>query len=63
MNKEIAPATSTTSPKNEDLFGSGSGWNGPGCMQFALWSKWAPYIQELIKPQALYQGELEDSLF
>ena len=31
MNKEIAPATSPTTTKNEDLFGMGSGWNGPGC--------------------------------
>lgn len=63
MDKELAPATSATTTKNEDLLGIGSGWNGPGCFQFALWSKWAPYISELVKPEALYMGEVEDSLF
>jgi hypothetical protein len=54
MDKELAPATSPTTTKNEDLLGMGSGFNGPGCFQFALWSKWAPYISELMTPNTLH---------
>jgi|DEB0MinimDraft_12_1074336.scaffolds.fasta_scaffold84813_1 hypothetical protein len=38
QNTEIAPAIA-----NQNLLG-GKTVNGPGCWQFALWSKWAPYI-------------------
>ena len=45
-NIEIAPAVT-----DQDLFG-GKTMDGPGCFQFALWNKWAPYLSQVAIPLA-----------
>jgi hypothetical protein len=42
QNTEVAPAIS-----NQNLLGA-KAIDEPGCWQFALWSKWAPYIANYV---------------
>lgn len=46
MNHVIAPAIS-----DQNLLG-GKTMDGPGCFQFAMWNKWAPYMADFVGPIA-----------
>jgi hypothetical protein len=46
QNTEIAPAIT-----DQYLIG-GKTIDGPGCWQFALWNKWAPYLVDYGKSYA-----------